>query len=419
VSIEALNWARKIQVGNASGKSLLRAIADYADEHGYCFPSFRRLSDDCEFSTDTVRRQIGELQKRGLLVFFENWIDEHGKRNRERRGRQTSYEIRLHLDRTQAALEPSDVPDEADSETETAGVGVGGSTMPGGPSHHATPGVAPVPPLELPINNHLKEIPPTPQAGGGVSVDQDRDSEPEHFAEFWAAYPDHEVMDRPKALEQYLGMTLAERIHARAAALLLKQQLDKLKRKPKNAHTWLQRKGWQEYPNAKLPEKPAERVFIPVAELAALDVAYRMVGVLPVPRVSDPQRGVGIWRTRPIEPDLAALAAFVAQPVEDWQQVPEGSHPFGAWAARLREWTGFAVKPMRVFVEKHDPAVHDLPTMHPKFRIRKSANVLRVPCTWPPKKDGTLYAQGEREVPPTVPELTNDDRDAFAREGTR
>jgi DNA-binding Lrp family transcriptional regulator len=122
VSIEALNWARKIYVGDAYGKSVLRAIADYADEHGYCFPSLARLANDCDLSVDSVRRRIKLLEEHGIIVTFRCWVDETGKRNGEGRGRETSRDIRLRLVlvRTREMAEAASQTDAADGDDDGA-----------------------------------------------------------------------------------------------------------------------------------------------------------------------------------------------------------------------------------------------------------------------------------------------------------
>src|SRR4051812_27667772 len=120
MSIEALEWARRQWVGDAHAKSLLRAIADYAGEEGTCFPSIGRLSRDCEFSEDTVRRKLRALEDAEFLVRIKSWMDEQGRRNTEGRGRETSHEIRLLLKRP-----PGDPPD-----TESSPEGDGEGSQP-------------------------------------------------------------------------------------------------------------------------------------------------------------------------------------------------------------------------------------------------------------------------------------------------
>lgn len=177
MSIEALNWARKIYVGDAMAKALLRGIADYADEHGHCFPSHGRLSTDCEMSIATVKRRLAQLEELDLLVTFRCWVDEHGVRNRERRGRETSREIRLHLaKRIAPPAPPDDDPNPPDD------VGGGSVSTPSNPNEgglsapHGVPAEPPggalvTPPNSEPSSN-LKDS-PLPPSGGIVEADLD------------------------------------------------------------------------------------------------------------------------------------------------------------------------------------------------------------------------------------------------------
>jgi hypothetical protein len=43
------------------------ALADEADDYGYCFPSHRRLATKCSIGERTVRRILGELERAGYL----------------------------------------------------------------------------------------------------------------------------------------------------------------------------------------------------------------------------------------------------------------------------------------------------------------------------------------------------------------
>lgn len=404
MSIKALNWATEIYVGDGVAKSVLRAIANYADENGHCFPSHRRLALDTEFSPDTVKRRIAQLEQWGFLVSFRCWMDENGVRNKEERGRETSRELRLALNKTPE--HPSESGDEERSESH--GMGGADST----PQHVAPPTqaaplgmhVAPPPhagvlPPNEPSLNH--KIPPSPPRGEASAPSAERESEPEHFAEFWQGYPNHEVMAtiRPKTLEVFRSLSEAEREHARAAVLLLADQLRKLGRKPKNAHLWLQAKGWQEYPNARLGAAPAA---VPdvlwyaegSTEAKALAIAHALVGeALPEPRYFDQAPDPSVrWfkRFRPIGADLLRLAEFEPAQIETFDVVKEGDGDCAAWRDRLARWIGHEVKVRRIWLEPFDAAVHGLSASNPRYKLRKHVSGLRVPWPWPPRKDGSI-----------------------------
>lgn len=85
-------WARGIKTGSATVKSVLLAVANYADEEGVCWPSQEQLSEDTELSRHSVMRALDQLEDLGLV-------------SRERRhrgdGSRTSDLIMLDLSRTE------------------------------------------------------------------------------------------------------------------------------------------------------------------------------------------------------------------------------------------------------------------------------------------------------------------------------
>ena len=60
-------WAVKQKTGDALGRCLLLTLANYADEHGKCWPSLSRLADDCEMHRATVIRKLETLRDLGLV----------------------------------------------------------------------------------------------------------------------------------------------------------------------------------------------------------------------------------------------------------------------------------------------------------------------------------------------------------------
>lgn len=67
MSVQAIAWVAKQECGGPSGKVLLYALANYADEHGRCWPSQKRLAEDTELSDRSIRTWIGKLAEMGLL----------------------------------------------------------------------------------------------------------------------------------------------------------------------------------------------------------------------------------------------------------------------------------------------------------------------------------------------------------------
>jgi hypothetical protein len=68
VSWQATAWVSCVEAGGPSGKLLLYALANYADENGRCWPSDQRLMSDTELSERAVRDWKRKLEEAGLIV---------------------------------------------------------------------------------------------------------------------------------------------------------------------------------------------------------------------------------------------------------------------------------------------------------------------------------------------------------------
>src|SRR5262249_38352716 len=67
MSIRAINWAFKQQVGKPSAKLVLVTLADHADADGKCWPSLRTIAARTELSRDTILRSVRLLESKGFL----------------------------------------------------------------------------------------------------------------------------------------------------------------------------------------------------------------------------------------------------------------------------------------------------------------------------------------------------------------
>jgi hypothetical protein len=64
-----VSWAQKQKVGSPSGKALLMALANFADEDGgKCFPGQEAIREITELSLDTIQRQLKYLVDRGFVI---------------------------------------------------------------------------------------------------------------------------------------------------------------------------------------------------------------------------------------------------------------------------------------------------------------------------------------------------------------
>lgn len=68
MSWQATAWVSTVEAGGPSGKLLLYALANYADEHGRCWPSDSRLMADTEMGERTIRDWKRKLEDAGLLT---------------------------------------------------------------------------------------------------------------------------------------------------------------------------------------------------------------------------------------------------------------------------------------------------------------------------------------------------------------
>ena len=229
---------------------------------------------------------------------------------------------------------------------------------------------------------------PLPKGQGGVEPD------PEHFQGFFESCLSWRTMSRAKALAAFRFLTPDEQKLARAASPLHAEECTKAKRKSLDAHKLIAAQFWIKYPHARLPD--AEREQQPQMRLMAGD---ELAGLRVAVRIAEQRELVvsgGIRSRKPeVQHDLAALARWADDSRrEGWHIVEIRSSQFAAWRERLRFWCG-GVEPKteRIWMEPHDPAVHDLPKLHPNFRLRKSTMGLRVPAPWPPRRDGSWSQQ--------------------------
>lgn len=434
-SAEALAWALNLRLNNTIAKFILCVLAQYVDGDGICFVSVNTISEDTELVTQTIRSRLGWLEEIGVIARTAQWIDEFGNRNSTGKGRRTSDNIRLMVALDAVQLEeraknksrknPSEIEGQSDREQDIDPPRHAGSSdmeQDVDPQYLAgsEDGMPPSCPSALPPNchsnrpsscvqglisehehEHEHESPPNPPPGDVRASEDDLDvRENEHFVGFWENYPAHEAMERYRALEIFVTMTVEEQIHARAAAPLLAVTLEKLKRRPRDAHKWLATQGWREFPQAKLPPKgiaPARRL-IRGNELRAVALAMKIAGLRPLSAVvtksaEDGRSSEGIFWGREIGPDLLAMAKFEGTDDGQWDVTLEGNPQFAAWRDRLKTWVG-TVEPQRIWLEPYIAEVHGLAGSDPAFRPRKSSHGFRVPHPWPPLKDGSWSTAG-------------------------
>ena len=117
MSITALNWAFSADIAAPAAKFILVALANYADENGYCYPSQARLARDTGMSERSVRRHLSQLERedqQGNYAYGRKWIERRDRRRQN--GSRTSDAFTLNW----GSSNRPDCPVDTD-QTETAG----------------------------------------------------------------------------------------------------------------------------------------------------------------------------------------------------------------------------------------------------------------------------------------------------------
>ncbi|HHC7360915.1 TPA: helix-turn-helix domain-containing protein [Vibrio parahaemolyticus] len=78
----------KAKTGSPISKLILLKLADNADIHGRCFPSYQYLARYCEISLRTVKQHIRQLESIGFVELVHRF---------DKRGRQQSNLFQIHI----------------------------------------------------------------------------------------------------------------------------------------------------------------------------------------------------------------------------------------------------------------------------------------------------------------------------------
>ena len=75
MSWSASDWASKQQTGSGHCKLVLICLANFADEHNECFPSYKTLGKMTELSKSTIIRCIKQLQEKNIISVKERYTN--------------------------------------------------------------------------------------------------------------------------------------------------------------------------------------------------------------------------------------------------------------------------------------------------------------------------------------------------------
>lgn len=383
---EAHSWARNLRLGNPHAKYVLCMLTLYVNGEGSCFVSVGQLADDCELAIETVRRRLTFLQQVGAIARFPQYLDEHGRRNGEGRGRRTSDDIRLLIaadeDEIEARAHANDKnePDPEDGQTPPA---EGGQTEPSSPVPQ--PGLDSIsPPPRSLLGLYLDS-----NCGGGLTLEPEPEPEPESSpyplpstASETSVAPTTPLGDLQPLADAYpIPITNVASTRALWSALTDTERADVLtaclgygtflranpKRAAKDAHRWLAAKDWLGYLDSgqKAARQSRERVeIVEGSEQWTAWAVYYACCRTTIPCGALAPRGS---RRASMPSEWPPVGRGIDPDSRNWTKVYAGAGPFAAWLRRLREGPCMAIGLRSEVVD----------------RVWK--NYLLVPQEWPPK----------------------------------
>lgn len=90
MSLEAITWAYRTEVGSPTRKSVLLVLANYADEEDSSYPGIPRIAKMTELSERSVQRALDDLREMGVIRVEERFFE----------GTRSHRTNRFHLDLT-------------------------------------------------------------------------------------------------------------------------------------------------------------------------------------------------------------------------------------------------------------------------------------------------------------------------------
>lgn len=385
MSTATMNWALRQELATISQQGLLYVIADSTDVEGvtrHCTPDY--METHARMTRATLFRRLGELEEYGLLA-RQKFFTERGE---------AIYEIRLNL---QALVKvpikrrgPREDGDEDSPDDTSAGGDADGGTqgqevnrspeshietmVSGGQSLTAAQAKSHSCDFHIDDPSLPKEdSPPYPPPGGVVPKREGQAQERREalWTRFKTGYPAIARMDQGLARDELDALCLDD---AEWAVSVLPQLAEELKKPkappPRNAHLWLRKGMFKNFPRGKPDAAPAPaRVWIDEGSDMdrALAFVRNLTGALQ-PFVITHEAKRGYFSLAEVGPALLAMLKFADEPSAAWREVPHGSAEWAAWQRAFRAWTG-------------------------RSRTARlgAGDAIRVPGPFPPSKEGVVY----------------------------
>jgi hypothetical protein len=397
MSIKAMTWAFALPL-EPRAKFVLVAIGDNARDDGVAWPSRDNIAKKSSQSRATVNRRLRILSELGVIQVKERFRED---------GTQTTDEIRLNLDLTPDDVEErikarkkgdktgdeadddddneelGDAPEGGGCQADTLGVqssNPGAAVVTGGGLHSCDPQDEP---------SDEQEIPPNPPSGGVSAGDGplrkgDREAEAmreELWKRLLGAYPGISAMDQQAAREEFFQLALDDAEWAVSSAQPYGAECSKLRKPPKNAHIWLRKAMFKNFPRG--GPAPAR----PDSYAADSPEGRAVLALHQVVRKTIPTIAGRVTYRGEITPQLLAFAQARERSAWPWIESSEATRDqIAAWAR---------------FIETHVPGPRGT-LLETKGLGEAMRSGIHAPWPWPPKKDGSIYQN------PASPEETDD-----------
>lgn len=398
---EAHSWARNLRLKNPYAKLVLGMLTLYVDGAGACFVGIEALAEDTELSTDTVRKRLAWLEGVGAIARFPQWIDGNGRRNGDGNGKRTSDEIRLLTSADTDMIEARAAGDEV-AESDAATSEISPRSQQG-----LNPGPETVSPLValgqpsdcskgLTSEPEPEDSPQAPLRGDVQVPSASQESEPievEGWEEFKTEFEGDGVpIARPSiAKTLFAALTLDERKIATKAArgLVAHRRREKKPGAKQSAQTFIREtEGWAGYVKLAPAEPVTKTEYARGApEFQALAVFRMLVHRTPI-------EGDRIAGPASISPQFRALSRFGVDR-QHWfdldAEAEKHKHQIAAWRGFVKDRTGMWIEPELVPVIGEDgkQKIKIQEWNGKTLEFPEKRRVLKVPCEWPPRKDGS------------------------------
>ncbi|WP_354132781.1 hypothetical protein [Bradyrhizobium sp. RT9a] len=374
-----MNWALAQELETCQHQALLYVIADSADPNGvtrHCDPDY--MASKARLSRATMFRRLSELEDLKVLSRRKYYTEAGTPR----------YEIKLDLDlRISLPLRSRRKGDEDDPDGENAEIPKSqAETLAGAESHGSETGaVSPVRPAQSHSCDSIsptlsKELPPNPPPGGFRSKREVERSEEREavWRAFLGVYPGISAMPQDDARNALDALPIDETEWAISSAPLYAAECRKLSKAPKNAHTWLRKAMFKNFPRGGPPPARPDSFAADSPEGRAL-AALHQVARKTIPTIN----GRVTYRGE-VTPQLLAFAQAGERSAWPWIESSDATRDqIAAWAR---------------FIEAHVPGPRG-PLIETRGLGANQRAGIHAPWPWPPKKDGSIYQNPVPEEP--------------------